>query len=208
MYKWPGTVLTGTIRSVTGSGGRRDENRRRTGERIYSAAIQLYEARGFDNVTVAMIAERAGVSVPTFYAHFSSKEIMLMPLPEREEIAAVLAPQPIDLPPTERAANAIFLWLELIDEHQREPVLERWRIIASTPSLRLRTAEFERATAAVVLAALGDEKGEPMPPAVEVGINALMSAYTQIVLRWAEDDGARDVLEIAREVLTELRQQL
>ena len=47
-----------------------------------------------------------------------------------------------------------------------------------------------------------------MPPAVEVGINALMSAYTQIVLRWAEAGGARGLLEIAREVLTELRQQI
>ena len=192
---------------MTGSGGRRDDNRRRTGERIYAAAIELYQAHGFDNVTVAMIAERAKVSVPTFYAHYASKEIMLMPLPAREEVMAVLAPQPTDLPPTERAANAIFLWLELIDKNEREPVLERWRIIAATPTLRLRTAEFERTTAAVVLEALGKEKGEPMPPAVAVGINALMSAYTQIVLRWAETGGSRDLLEIADEVLAELRQQ-
>ena len=192
---------------MTGSGGRRDDNRRRTGERIYAAAIELYQAHGFDKVTVGMIAERAGVSVPTFYAHYASKEIMLMPLPQREEVAAVLAPQPADLPPTERAASAIYLWLELIDKHQREPVLERWQIIAATPSLRLRTAEFERATATVVLEALSKEKGESMPPAVQLGINALMTAYTQIILRWAEDGGRRDLLEIAGEVLAELRQQ-
>jgi AcrR family transcriptional regulator len=192
---------------VTGSGGRRDDNRRRTGERIYAAAIELYQANGFDHVTVGMIAERAGVSVPTFYAHYSSKEIMLMPLPRREEVTAVLAPQPTGLPPTERATNGIYLWLELIDKHERESVLERWQIIAATPSLRLRTAEFERATAAVVLDALSQEKGGSMPPAVELGINALMTAYTQIILRWAEDGGSRDLLEIAGEVLEELRQQ-
>jgi AcrR family transcriptional regulator len=193
---------------VTGTGGRREQNRRQTGERIYTAAMELYRRHGFDNVTVNMIAEAAGVSVPTFYAHYSSREIMLMPLPEREEIAAVLAPQPPDLPPTERAGNAIFSWLEAIDRYQREPVLERWKIISSTPSLRIRTAGFERATAAIVLEVLGKEKGEPMAPKVEVGINALMSAYTQIVLRWAGDDGARDLLEIAREVLDELHDQL
>jgi AcrR family transcriptional regulator len=187
---------------------RRDANRRRTGERINAAAMALYHRHGFENVTVNMIAEAAGVSVPTFYAHYSSNEIMLMPLPGREEIAAVLAPQPTDLPPTRRAGSAILSWLELIDRHQREPVLERWKIIAATPSLRLRTAGFERATAALVLEALSEEKGENMPPAVEVGINALMSAYTQIVLRWADDDGKRDLLEIAREVLDELRDQL
>jgi AcrR family transcriptional regulator len=170
--------------------------------------MALYRKHGFENVTVQMIAEAAGISVPTFYAHYSSKEIMLMPLPQREEIRAVLSPQPTHLPPTERAGAAIFSWLELIDRHEREPVLERWRLIAASPSLRLRTAEFERQTAAVVLEALSEEKGEPMPPAVEVGINALMSAYTHIVLRWAETGGTRDLLEIAREVLTELRQQI
>jgi AcrR family transcriptional regulator len=187
---------------------RRDENRRRTGERIYAAAMALYQQHGFENVTVNMIAEAAGVSVPTFYAHYSSKELMLMPLPSREEITAVLAPQPADLPPTKRASNAIFSWLELINRHQREPVLERWQIIASTPGLRLRTAEFERTTAAVVLEALSEEKGEEMPPAVVVGINALMSAYTQILLRWADGKGSRDLLDIGDEVLEELRQQL
>jgi AcrR family transcriptional regulator len=205
--EWPGRDEPGTIRNVT-TGGRREVNRRRTGERIYAAAMKLYERDGFENVTVHMIADAAGVSVPTFYAHYSSREIMLMPLPEREEIGAVLASQPMHIPPTERARNAILIWLELIDRHQREAVLERWRIIATTPSLRLRTAGFERATAAVVLGALSEEKGEKMPPAVEVGINALMSAYTQIVLRWADTNGSRDLLEIAREVLEELRGQL
>ena len=179
-----------------------------THQRIYEVALTLFQEHGFEQVHVGQIAKAAGVSVPTFYAHYSSKEIMLMPLPGREEIAAVLAPQPTDLPPTRRAGSAILSWLELIDRHQREPVLERWKIIAATPSLRLRTAGFERATAALVLEALSEEKGENMPPAVEVGINALMSAYTQIVLRWADDDGKRDLLEIAREVLDELRDQL
>jgi len=170
--------------------------------------MRLFQEQGFDNVNIGQIAAAAGVSVPTFYAHYSSREIMLMPLPTREEVMAVLAPQPADLPPTERAAQAIFLWLELIDKNEREPVLERWQIIATTPSLRLRTAEFERTTAAIVLEALSKEKGEPMPPAVVVGITALMTAYTQILLRWAGDGGSRDLLATANEVLTELRQQI
>jgi AcrR family transcriptional regulator len=196
------------MRTVTGSGGRREENRRRTGERIYAAAMELYERHGFEKVTVNMIADAADVSVPTFYAHYPSKESMLMPLPTREELGAVFATQPRELPAADRARGVILTWLELLDRHQREPVLERWRIIAGTPSLRLRTAEFERATAALALDILRSENSGEIAPAVTVAVNALMSAYTQIVLRWADVDGSRDLLEIAHEVLAELREQL
>jgi AcrR family transcriptional regulator len=186
---------------------RRAESRRQTGERIYEAAMRLFHADGFENVTVNMIAKAAGVSVPTFYAHYSSKETMLMPLPTREELAAVLAP-PTNLPMADRARAGILSWLEIIDRTQREPVLERWTIIARTPSLRLRTAGFERATAALVLEVLRAENAHDVAPAVEVAVNALMSAYTQIVLRWADEGGARDLLDVAREVFAELRAQL
>jgi AcrR family transcriptional regulator len=193
---------------VGGTPSRRDEQRRRTGERIYATAIRLFESDGFDNVTVNRIAKASGVSVPTFYAHFPSKETLLMPLPTQEELAALFAAQPGHLPAVERALGGIFTSLELVDRHDRDAVLERWRIIASTPSLRLRTAEFERATAALILGVLrAEDGGRGTAPAVEVGVNALMSAYTQIVLRWADDDGARNLLEIAREVMAELRDQ-
>ena len=194
--------------TVTGTGGRREENRRKTGVRIYAAAMELYRRHGFENVTVNMIAESAGVSVPTFYAHYPSRESMLMPLPTREELGAVFAAQPRDLPAADRARGVILAWLELVDRYQREPVLERWRIIATSPSLRLRTAEFERATAAMALDILRAENSGEIAPAVTVAVNALLSAYTQIVLRWADSDGSRDLLEVAHEVLAELREQL
>ena len=194
--------------TVTGRGGRREENRRKTGERIYAAAMELYRRHGFENVTVNMIAEAAEVSVPTFYAHYDSKEAILMPLPAREDMYAVIAAQPNDLPGAERARGAIFQWLDMVEAHQRDAVLSRWQIIAATPSLRLRTAGFERATAAMALDALHAADGHRPPPAVEVALAALMSAYTQIVLRWAEDEGSRPLPEIAREVLEELRGQM
>jgi hypothetical protein len=144
--------------------------------------------------------------VPTFYAHYDSKDALLMPLPTRAELQAVFASQPEGLPAAERARGAIFLWLDQIEAHAREDVLARWRIIATTPSLRLRTAGFERATAALGLDALQAEDGHRPPPAVEVGMTALMSAYTQILLRWAEADGRVPLEEVAEQVLAALRE--
>lgn len=179
-----------------------------THQRIYDTALDLFQRRGFEAVSVGEIAHEAGVSVPTFYAHYDSKEAILMPLPAREEMYAVIAAQPDDLPDAERARGAIFQWLDMVEAHAREEVLSRWRIIAATPSLRLRTAGFERATAGMALDALHAADGHRPPPAVEVALAALMSAYTQIVLRWADDNGARPLRAVADEVLGELREQM
>jgi TetR/AcrR family transcriptional regulator, fatty acid metabolism regulator protein len=46
----------------------------RTRTLLYSIAISLMEKQGFANTTIGEIAERAGVSIGTFYHYFSSKE--------------------------------------------------------------------------------------------------------------------------------------
>ena len=40
--------------------------------RLEQAALELYGERGFDNTTVAEIAERAGVTERTFFRHVGS----------------------------------------------------------------------------------------------------------------------------------------
>lgn len=47
---------------------------------VLDAARGLFVRRGIDAVTIAQIARKAGVSVPTVYAHFKSKEGILRAL--------------------------------------------------------------------------------------------------------------------------------
>jgi TetR/AcrR family fatty acid metabolism transcriptional regulator len=56
---------------------RRQEQAQETKERIYLAAINLMDRKGFDNFTVADISSEAGVSVGAFYHHFTSKNDIL-----------------------------------------------------------------------------------------------------------------------------------
>ncbi|MEU8394789.1 TetR/AcrR family transcriptional regulator [Nonomuraea sp. NPDC048892] len=54
--------------------GLRERKKRETRERISDVATGLFLARGFDNVTVAEVAQAADVSVNTVFNYFSTKE--------------------------------------------------------------------------------------------------------------------------------------
>jgi AcrR family transcriptional regulator len=185
----------------------RARKRDQTHQRLYETGMRLFRERGYDRVSVGDIASAAKVSVPTFYAHFQSKEHIVMPMPTQDEIDAVLATQPTDLPLAERIRGGILGWLAHYDPGERTRLLDRWRIVVATPGLRNRAAEFERATASLVSDALkADAEPGSSPTAMEVLVTASLSAYTQILLRWAEADGRRSLEEVAEDVLAALRQ--
>jgi AcrR family transcriptional regulator len=196
--------VTGTIRNVTGTGGRREEKRQQTHARIFDEAMRLFRERGFDAVAVGDIASAAGVSVPTFYAHYESKDHLILALPRPEDVVRLVRAFPADMPTVELLRQVMTTTLKDgggLEDPER--VLERWRIIAASPSLRLTAAGFERATAEMVLRALPED--EAASPQTQVTVAALMTAYTQILLRWAESDGKRPVEEVVDEVLAALR---
>jgi AcrR family transcriptional regulator len=56
---------------------KRQEKALETKNRIYAAAIELMDREGFENITIADISEKAGVSVGAFYHHFESKNDIL-----------------------------------------------------------------------------------------------------------------------------------
>jgi AcrR family transcriptional regulator len=56
---------------------KRQEQALETKDRIYSAAIDLMDSKGFENITIADISKKAGVSVGAFYHYFTSKNDIL-----------------------------------------------------------------------------------------------------------------------------------
>jgi AcrR family transcriptional regulator len=59
------------------SEGRRERKKRELRAQIYEAARQLFLKHGFENTTVAQIAEAADVAPATFFNHFASKGAVL-----------------------------------------------------------------------------------------------------------------------------------
>ena len=166
-----------------------------THQRIYDTAMRLFEENGFEQVAVGQIATGAGVSVPTFYAHYPSKEHLVMQLPTAEEMNTLLAGQPADLPVSRRIRQAMPVWFASWSPEFREAQLARWKVIATTPALRTRAAEFERATAGMVADALPARPGVTLSPADQVVVHAYLAAFTLGMLAWADGDGERKVEE-------------
>ncbi len=66
--------------------GARERQRQETRARLFQAAISEFSARGFDRASVADIARAANVSRPAFYAHFPTKEHVLLELQWKLEL--------------------------------------------------------------------------------------------------------------------------
>jgi AcrR family transcriptional regulator len=192
---------------VTGSQDWRSRRWEATHKRIYDVALQLFQDHGFEQVHVGQIASEAGVSVPTFYAHYPSKEHLIMRLPTAHDFAALLAGQPAELSLTERIRFALPLWMSQWTPEFREDALARWRIVAATPSLRTRAAEFERTTGGVVADALPTEPGQPRRSADSIVINAYLSAYTAALLAWGDCNGEHKLEDLLDEAFEALEQR-
>ena len=173
-----------------------------THQRIYDAAMALFAEHGYEDVPIARLAAAAGVSVQTFYAHYPGKDELLMALPDRAELDALVAATPAGRPLAERTRAAILGFVRGLIGDRRSDALARWRLIAATPRLRYRAAEYERATAQLLLETLGAEDD----PAAAVVVTAHLSAYTQGLLRWADSDGELTLETVVQEALDALRE--
>jgi AcrR family transcriptional regulator len=195
------------INPVTESSDWRSRRWDATHQRIYDTAMALFQEHGFERVNVGQIAAGAGVSVPTFYAHYPSKEHLIMQLPTAHDFAALLAGQPPELPLPDRIRRAVPLWLGQWTPEFREDALARWRIVAATPSLRNRAAEFERTSGGVVTEALPTQPGQALRASDSIIVNAYMSAYTASLLAWADCNGERKLDELVDEAFDALQQR-
>jgi AcrR family transcriptional regulator len=69
--------------------GPRERQRAATRERLYVAALAEFRSKGFERASVAEIARAAGVSRPSFYAHFPTLDHVLFELTWRLALGVV-----------------------------------------------------------------------------------------------------------------------
>jgi AcrR family transcriptional regulator len=172
--------------------------------RLAKAALELYGERGFENTTVAEIAERAGVTERTFFRHFADKrEVLFGGADElREVLVSTVAGAVGSLPPVEAVAAGLEAAAAVLQE-RREFSRRRQAIIAANPELQEREL-IKLAAWSSALAETLRAHGVAEPEAsltAEVGMAVFRTAFE----RWQDDDNEQELAALVRDSLAQLR---
>ena len=166
--------------------------------------MELYGERGFENTTVAEIAERAGLTERTFFRHFADKREVLFGGAAELQAAFVegVAEAPADAPPIELVAAALRAAGPIFQE-RRSFARRRQAIIAANPDLQEREL-IKLATLAAAVAVALRERGVPEPEAslaAEAGIAVFRIGFE----RWvAAPDGGPGLGQVMDELFGSL----
>jgi AcrR family transcriptional regulator len=141
--------------------------------RLMLAALALYTERGYEQTTVADIAQRAGVTERTFFRHFTDKREVLFDGAGTLQATVVAAIATAEGSPLEIAVAAV--------EQAATSMQDRWEFarqraatIAANPSLQEREL--------LKLAALGDAAAEALRARGVPATAATLAAETGVVV--------------------------
>jgi AcrR family transcriptional regulator len=171
--------------------------------RLAEAAFALYAERGFENTTVAEIAERAGLTERTFFRHFADKrEVLFAGSSElQDQMVQAVRDAPESLPPIDVAAAGLEAAAAFLPA--RERARQRQAIIAANSELQ----ERELIKFASLSAALADTlRGRGFTdPAASLTAELAMSVFRVAFECWVTEDNDRDLPDLMREALDELK---
>ena len=167
---------------------------------LQQAALSLFAERGYEETTVADIAERAGVGLRTFFVHFPTKEDVLFDgshedFPDLFRLIVAAPPELSDLAALEVALLAMAGSAPDRELHHMMTQL-LVRAAASSSVVRGRRMANGDKIASVVAEALGRRRGEDIPsPATVALAEAAMRMFHLAVEEWAMAS-ARDLVPL------------
>lgn len=172
--------------------------------RLIQAACTLYGERGYEQTTVAEIAERAGLTERTFFRHFADKREVLFAGGEelQELLVSAVADAPRRLAPIDAAAAGLQAIGAVLQE-RREFACERQAIIASSAELRerelIKLASLASALAEALRARGVDE------PAASLTAEAAIAVFKVAFERWVAEAEQRELAQLIEASLVDLR---
>ncbi len=107
---------------------------------IQTAALELFAQRGFGIVTVDEVASAAGVSAPTIYRQFGSKEQLVLWDEYDPGLLGAIAVRLRTEPPLDAVRHGLIEQLEKIYPQDPDRIRQRLRLARSAPELVAATA--------------------------------------------------------------------
>jgi len=173
--------------------------------RLRVAALELFAERGYEQTTVADIAQRAGVTERTFFRHFSDKREVLFEGSEalQEAVLASIAAAPHGRSPLEVMATAMESASALIAAQPAGYPRIRATVVAANPSLQEREL-LKLANLAIAAADALQRRGVPAVTA-QIAAQSGVTVFSTGFERWVEPGQTDDFPTCMRAALAELR---
>jgi AcrR family transcriptional regulator len=174
--------------------------------RLREAAMALFERRGYNETTVAEIAEAAGLTKRTFFRYFTDKREVLFAGSEMLQAAMVAAVEaaPAEAGPFEAAALGVDASAPFFDG-LRDFSVRRQRVIESSTELQERELIKRERLAGAIAQALHRRGAEE--PAASLAAQTAIAVFHVAFSRWVSSEHRDTFLEQlgeAREMLSAL----
>ena len=172
--------------------------------RLEQAALELFVERGFEQTTVAEIAQRAGLTERTFFRYFADKREVLFAGANalQEFLVRAVSQAPGSATPLDAIAGALEAAAPLFAERGDYP-RRRQAVIAANGELQEREL-IKMATLAAAMAGALRERGIP-PPEASLAAEAGIAVFRVAFERWTAEDCQPDLAKLIRESLDQLK---
>ena len=177
-------------------------------ERLEEAALDLFVENGYEETTVAQIAERAGLNRATFFRHFPDKREILF---GGEALLVGLFVGGIrDAAPSAAVPECLQAALAaagtLMTGDQRRKATQRRRVAAANTEVQERGLLKQRVIAHAMTAALRERGADELT--ARLGADVALLAFSIALERWLESDDGDPFGPQAAAALGELQTHL
>lgn len=147
--------------AATTGEGLRERKKRQTREAIAAAAMELFLARGFDDVTIADIARAADVSRKTIFNYFPAKEDLVFHegRARRGALIEAIRARPAGEPLVAPFRRTTMEYLEHVEHDRVDALVAVPRVVIASTALRARLAVGWEREAAQLAPVIAEETG-------------------------------------------------
>ena len=139
----------------------RERKRLATMHRVQTVALELFDAEGFDAVTVERIAQVAEVSPSSIYRHFGTKEHLVIWDEYDPEALAALQAELAEASPLDALRAVTTVAVQEVFTRDRERVERRLRLAYAHPAIEAASALQAYEMAGLIAHVLAGALGRP-----------------------------------------------
>ena len=170
--------------------------------RIQSVALDLFEERGFDAVTVEEVAEDSEVSPSSVYRYFGTKEQLVLWDELDRDLIELLREAVADEVPLDGVRRVVTAAIAGLTPQGERRLARRMRLVMATPSVEQASVAQSYTLAEQLGEVLAERLGRPaIDLEVQVFSHALVGGFLGMLHHWHGTDFQAPLPDVARRCL-------